>query len=171
VETLLKPGERVAPGDRLFLQVRSSVPAHVYVVNEDEAGQSFLLFPLPGQTPANPLAPGERHRLPGTQNGQRYFWRVSSPGGREHFLIFATPERSEAFERMFASLPRPRLDQPVQMSADQLLVLRAVGGLTAAPVAVDRQLRLNPEFDAPLTGTEETAHGVWVRQITLENPR
>ena len=174
VETLLRPGERVAPGDRLFMMVRSSVPAHVYVVNEDEAGQSFLLFPLPGQTPANPLAPGERHRLPGTQNGEQYFWQVTTPGKREHFLIFATPERSAAFEQMFASLPRPRLDQPVvqsaRLSVEHIGVLRAVGGLTTTPVGVDRQLRLNPEFAVPLTGAEETARGVWVRQVTLENP-
>jgi hypothetical protein len=150
------------------------VPAHVYVVNEDEAGQSFLLFPLPGQTPTNPLAPGERHRLPGTQDGQRYYWQVTSPGKREHFLIFASPERSAAFELMSASLPRPRLNQPVVQSAhlsvEQIGVMRAVGGLTASPVGVDQQLRQNPAFDTPLTGDEETARGVWVRQVTLENP-
>jgi serine/threonine-protein kinase len=173
VETLLRPGERVAPGDRLFMMVRSSVPAHVYIVNEDEDGQSFLLFPLPGRLPENPLPPGERHRLPGTQDGQQYYWQVTSPGKREHFLIVASPERSAAFERMFASLPRPRFDQPIvqsaKLSTDQMLVLRAVGGLTTAPV-VDRQLRLYPEFAVPLTGSEETARGVWVRQVTLENP-
>jgi hypothetical protein len=98
---------------------------------------------------------------------------VTSPGKREHFLIVASPERSAAFERMFASLPRPRFDQPIvqsaKLSTDQMLVLRAVGGLTTAPV-VDRQLRLYPEFAVPLTGSEETARGVWVRQVTLENP-
>jgi hypothetical protein len=99
---------------------------------------------------------------------------VTSAGKREHFLIFASPERSAAFERMFASLPRPRLNQPVLQSAtlsvDQIGVMRAVGGLTAAPVGVDRQLRQIPEFAAPLTGGEETARGAWVRQLTLQNP-
>jgi hypothetical protein len=49
-------------------------------------------------------------------------------------------------------------------------VLRAVGGLTSAPAQLDQQLRLTPEFAIPLTPTEETVRGVWIRQVTLENP-
>ena len=55
--TALKAGDRVAPGDRLFVTVVSSKPVHVYVINKDEPG-GVLLFPLPGQNLANPLPGG-----------------------------------------------------------------------------------------------------------------
>ena len=172
-EVRLDPNTRIAPGDELSLQVQVSVPAYVYVINEDEQGESYLLFPLPGQTPANPLPPGQRHYLPGPQNGQRVYWQVTTAGGREHFLIFASPERSPAFERMFATLPHPTLDKPVlsaRLSNETKSVLRGVGGLTSTPVQTDQQLRLTPEFATPLAATEEIARGVWIRQLTLENP-
>ena len=41
-------------------------------------------------------------------DGEHLNWQVSSAGGREHFLVFVTPEKpSRAFERTFASLSRP----------------------------------------------------------------
>ena len=62
-------GSRRAPGsrrgDRLSLQVTSSVPTYVYVVNEDDHGESFLLFPLPGLHAVNPLPADSRHEIPG----------------------------------------------------------------------------------------------------------
>jgi hypothetical protein len=100
-------------------------------------------------------------------------WQVTTAGGKEHFLIFASPERSAAFERMFASLPHPILNKPVlsaRLSNETKTVLRGVGGLTSTPVQLDQQLRLTPEFATPLTGSEEAVQGVWIRQLTLENP-
>ena len=55
-ETRLRPGDRVAPGDELFMKLHVSVPTYVYVINEDDHGESLALFPLPGQTVANPIA-------------------------------------------------------------------------------------------------------------------
>ncbi len=170
----LQSGARVAPGDRLFLQVVSSIPTYLYVVNEDDHGESFLLFPLPGHPEVNPLPAGTRHEIPGAVNGERIFWTVSSAGGREHFLIFASPQPpSPAFERMFGALPQPTagtgvLAQP--LSTDLAAELRGVGRLGKAPVGTPRR-RLNEEFGAPLPNTEETARGIWVRQLTLDNPK
>ena len=107
VPVRLRQGTRVAPGDRLSLQVRTSVPAHVYVVNEDEQGEGYLLFPLPGQSVTNPLPAGQMHRLPGAQAGERLSWQVTSAGGREHFIIFANTTPLSSFEQLFAGLPRP----------------------------------------------------------------
>lgn len=171
----LQSGTRVAPGDQLALDVRSSVPTYLYLVNEDEQGASYLLFPLPGMSLTNPLPAGERHRLPGVQGGQQIYWQVTSPGGREHFLIFASPDPpSPAFVRMFASLPRPVAGQPVVMShrltKDTVAVLRGVGGLASTPVASDQRLRMTKEFGTPLSASEEVVRGIWVRQIALENP-
>ena len=71
--TTLKAGDRVAPGDRLFVTVESSKPVHVYVINEDEHGESYLLFPLPGQNLANPLPGGLTNRLPGVDRRRGSF--------------------------------------------------------------------------------------------------
>jgi eukaryotic-like serine/threonine-protein kinase len=170
----LASGARIAPGDRLSLRVASSVPTYVYVVNEDDRGKSFLLFPLPGQELLNPLPVGTRHEIPGKLHGERTFWTVSTAGGREHFLIFASPQRpTPTFERMFASLPRPSADTPIVMaqplSTDMVGLLRGVGGLAVAP-ARSSDTSLNAQFGAPLPDAAEAARGVWVRQLTLENP-
>ena len=168
----LKPGARVSPEESLSLQVEVSAPAYVYVVNEDEKGESYLLFPLPGLALSNPLQPGQRHRLPGMWNGEAISWQVTSQGEREHFLIVASPERSLKFEEMFAALPRPSFGGPParKMSLEDLGVLRSVGGLTASPTASDRQLRFDPQFATPLAGVEERVRGVWIRRATFENP-
>lgn len=169
----LLSGARVAPGDRISLRVASSVPTYVYVVNEDDHGASFLLFPLPGQALTNPLPVGTRHEIPGMVHGERTFWEVSTAGGREHFLIFASPQPlMPALERMFASLPRPSADTPIAaqpLSTDLVSVLRGVGGLAKAP-ATPQSASLNEEYSAPLPEAAEITRGVWVRQLTLDNP-
>jgi serine/threonine protein kinase len=169
----LQPGARVAPGELLSLRIRSSVPTWVYVVNEDEQGDSFLLFPLPGQELTNPLPPSEQHEIPGIVNGERINWQVSSVGGREHFLVFVTPEKpSPAFERTFAALSRPQLGAPVlaeRLNSDLVTALRGVGGLAKAPAKPEGE-RLSNDWAVPLPAAAETARGVWIRQLTLENP-
>jgi hypothetical protein len=170
----LAPGARVARGDRLSLQVTTSVPTYVYVVNEDDHGASFLLFPLPGLETANPLPVGTANEMPGLVNGTRVFWTVSSAGGREHFLVFASPQPlSPVFQRVFDALPRPSAEAPAlaqPLSNDLVSALRGVGGLTTAPAPVAGP-GLRAEFGSPLSSSEETARGVWVRQLTLENPQ
>jgi serine/threonine protein kinase len=169
----LKPGARLAPGDALSLQVQTSVPMYFYVVNEDERGNSFLLFPLPGQALQNPLPAGQRHRLPAMQNGELISWQVTSAGQREHFLIVASPERSPMFDELFATLPQPVMGRPpeqAKLSTAAILTLRSVGGLVPSPAKVDRQLRLLPEFSTPLTEGEEPGQGVWIRHATFVNP-
>jgi serine/threonine protein kinase len=170
----LASGSRVAPGDRLSLRVASSVPTYVYVVNEDEQGESYLLFPMPGMEVVNPLPPGSRHEIPGAVDGETVYWTVSSTGGREHFLIFASPEPlSQTFQRLFDALPRPRsgAGAPAQrLSPDLVGVLRGVGGLAKAPPPATGP-GLRGEFSTPLLASEETARGVWVRQLTLDNPK
>ena len=100
------------------------------------------------------------------------YWTVTSVGGREHFLIFAAPEPLPAFERMFASLPHAQLDAPVlaaPLPADAAGVLRGVGGLSTSPRSSGT--RLTEQYTTPLPAAAETANGLWVRQITLENPK
>ena len=172
LEVPLVQGTRLALSERVSMDVDISAPAYFYVINEDERGNSYLLFPLPGREPANPL-PAGRHRLPGMLDDEKLYWQVTTAGGREHFVVIASPSRSAMFERMFATLPSPVLNRPVsypKLSTDALGALRSVGGLAVAPAESREQLRTTPEFAIPLTGTEETVQGVWIRQATFENP-
>jgi hypothetical protein len=170
-ETRLRFGDRVAPGDTLYAKLRVSVPAYVYIVNEDDRGESYLLFPLPGQSVRNPLPANSTIRIPGTRDDNRVSWKITSAGGREHFLVFASPDRLQEFEDMFAALPHAEFDKPVQtakLPAQTLGRLRGVGGLAADHAAAPA--RLAGLFTRPLADGEETAQGVWVRQLTLDNP-
>jgi serine/threonine protein kinase len=179
-EVRLRSGARVAPSDKLFVEVRTSIPAYLYIVNEDERGGSYLLFPLPGQNVTNPLPAGKTNRLPGVRGDQEVYWQVDKAGGREHFLIFASPERLSTVEQMLASLPHPELGKPVEsvpLPREAVNTLRSVGGLAAGgglSPARDHGSqgsgRLTQEFPTPLTENEETARGLWVRQLTLDNP-
>ena len=111
-------------------------------------------------------------RVPGTKD-EEISWQVSSLGGREHFLIFASPERVTAFEEMFATLPQPVFGKPVSHAAriptGTISKLRSVGGLTTEP-AVKTSAHLAKVFTSPLGDGPETANGLWVRQLTLDNP-
>jgi hypothetical protein len=172
VEVPLVSGMRLSLSERVSMELDISAPAHVYVVNEDERGNSYLLFPLRGREPANPLAAGH-HRLPGSVEDNKLYWQVTTAGGREHFLVIASPTRSATFEKMFAALPSPVLNQPIsypKLSTEALGALRSVGGLAVAPSQNREQLRATPGFAMPLTDKEETAQGVWVRQATFDNP-
>ena len=154
------------------MKVRVSTPTYVYIVNEDDQGESYLLFPQPGQTIANPVPAGMTNRIPGTTGNAEFDWRVSSVGGREHFLIFASPVRVPDLEDVFAALPRPELDRTPRsqrLPDEAIRRLRGVGGLTAKPPE-GKTAKLAPVFSTPLGDAQETARGLWVRQLTIDNP-
>ena len=135
----LAAGSNVSPGDRLFLTLDVSQPVFTYVVNQDEKGESYLLFPLPGQELTNPVRTGV-NRIPGSGNGDALYWQVTSAGGREHFYVFVTPERLTAFEQMLTALPHAEIGKPVlsaPLSKDAIGILRGVGGLVKADDAAD----------------------------------
>jgi len=170
-ETRLKAGDRIAPGDALFMRLRVTSPTYVYVVNEDDAGDAYLLFPLPGHATENPLAAGTLVRVPGVPD-QEISWQVTSRGGREHFLFFASPERLQGFEEVFASLPKPTFGAPVisaKISPQSILKLRSVGGLVATgPAPASKGLAAI--FTTPLAPEgQEQARGLWIRQLTVAN--
>ncbi|HPW54481.1 MAG TPA: serine/threonine-protein kinase [Thermoanaerobaculaceae bacterium] len=170
---LVVPGGSVAPGDRLFLEVESGEPVHVYVLNEDDRGDRFLLFPLAGLDSANPLPAGVRHRLPGRRSGVPQAWEVSSAGGREAFLVVAAREPLPEIEREMASFEaadparHPRAGEPPPAASGEL---RGIGGLTgssAAPAAGNRTL---DRLAARLVARQRADGSVWVQQLDLSNP-
>lgn len=163
----LPPGSRVRPGDELFAIIDASKPVFVYIINRDDAGQSFLLFPLSG---LNPARTDQGVRLPGTMDGQQIYWKVTSPGGQEHFFLYVTPTRLVDFEQLLAALPRAELGRSVTyvpLPASALEELRGVGGLTASSeTATGNELVDLP----PLSDRNESADGVWARRVSFQNP-
>ena len=69
----LRASDHLAPGDHLYLEMETSVPTYVYVVNEDEHGKATLLYPLPGRHDALPRQ--SPNRLPGIVRGEEKYWK------------------------------------------------------------------------------------------------
>ncbi len=169
----LSQGSRVSPGDRLFARIEASAPVFVYIINRDDAGQSFLLFPLPGLNPTNPIPTQQTNRLPGTSNGEQIYWQVSTAGGQEHFLIYVSPHRLVEFEQLLAALPRPeqgRVASSAPLSNSAMGVLRGVGGLVAAESSSSSSGTSDLAELQPLPDGNESAKGVWARRVTFVNP-
>jgi hypothetical protein len=169
--TRLAGGDAVRPGDRLFLELRSSVPAFVYVVNEDEQGHHYLLFPLNGFTQKNPLPAGAVHRLPGTRGDLEHYWQVTEPGVRDHFVIFVSPAPLTSFEQTFAEMPRASEDTPVfsaPLTMNALNTLRGIGGVASAETP-RLDAPLHEQYRTPLSDRSETTTGTWVRLFTVDS--
>jgi serine/threonine-protein kinase len=170
----LQAGDQVGVGDSLSLSIQASEPLHVYVINEDDKGDAYLLFPLPGFQPSNPVPAARTSVLPGSRDGRRYFWQVTSAGGREHFLVVASRERLKELEADLLALARPAAGAPLEyarLSDASRRRLRGVGGLVEAPSREDGSADV-PLFELArgLQPGAEAARGVWIRRIDLENP-
>jgi eukaryotic-like serine/threonine-protein kinase len=168
-QTRVTAGDSVKPGDRLFMELQSSVPTYVYVVNEDEQGHHYRLFPLNGFAQANPLPAGETHRLPGNRGDVEHYWQVTEPGLRDHFVIFVSPTPLTAFEQTFAELPQASEETPVfsvPIGTNALNTLRGIGGVASATTPrLDEPL--HEQYRTPLPATSETTSGPWVRVFTV----
>lgn len=168
----LQTGDSVQLGDRLYLEIQSDEPMHVYVLDEDEAGELYVLFPVDGLDQANPLPPG-KHRLPGTLDGVDQDWEVTSVGGRETILIVSSREPLPPIERELALLPAA---QPGTMLAyaeldpAALERLRGIGGMkpslsTDVP-PTGRLAELADDFRSAAR-----AQDLWLQEVRLTNPR
>lgn len=169
----LAAGDRVRPGDQLSLEFRASRRMWVYVLNEDERGETYLLFPQPLFDRANPLPTDSTLVLPGTIGGRENAWTVTSRGGREHFLIVAGTEPLPEIEAELARLPAVTPDRTVRyarVGAATMERLRGVGGVAPVPATpTPRRAGAFERFEA-LAGRETVTRPVWVRRITLRNP-
>lgn len=170
----LSSGDRVAPGDRLTLQFHSTRRVWVYVLDADDRGACYLLFPQPLFDRRNPLPADSTLMLPGTRDGRENAWTVTSRGGREHLLVVASPKPVTELESELAALPAPVPNRRVdyaRVGAGAVERLRGVGGVSdvtrepapSGPAAIFDRVRA-------LAGAESGVHGTWVRQVVLENP-
>jgi hypothetical protein len=133
---------------------------------------------MPNQSATNPLPANSTVRLPGNRAGKPFNWLVDTPGQREHFLVFASPAPLTEYEKIFNALPHPEIGKPVMpLTPAALCALRSVGGLIAAPNQPEGSLSQPPgqsalslQFTTPLGDVAETVTGVWIRQLTVENP-
>ena len=148
---------RLRVNDRLHLAVETSAPTYLYVVNEDDAGRAFLLFPLREADRLNPIPGGSSIRVP-----DKYDWAVNSASTREHFIVFASPEQVPALEEAFQKLPSPR--EP--LAHETLAQLRGVGQLAPVAPRATPSTRFRDTFTIPLAG-RETARGLWARQLSV----
>lgn len=171
----LRTGDPVAPGDRLSLEVEASRPLYLYVLNEDERGERYLLFPQPAFDQKNPLPADTSLTLPGSIAGRANAWTVTSRGGREHFLVVASPEPVAELEADLAKIPAPRPNQPIAYAAvasASFERLRGAGGLSEIPASPPSEASAPSAFERfrALAEREKDVSGVWVRAVVLENP-
>lgn len=133
----LESGATVKPGDRLQLELESAEPLHVYVLNEDEHGELYLLFPLAGLDRRNPIgpAPGRSTMLPGSLLGAPHDWQVTSAGGVEHFLIVASRGPNPELEERLSVLEPAAPGRALRLDPLAREAIRGVGGLEPAPAS------------------------------------
>lgn len=172
----LVSGDRVKPGDRLSLEVHATRPAWIYVLDEDERGERYLLFPQPRFDVRNPVPADSTFVLPGSIGGKENAWTVTSPGGREYLLVVVSPRPLPEIEADLGRLPPPQPGRPIEYAkVGEAAVerLRGVGGVSELPASAAPAVARSRAFDRfrALAGRESDVHGVWVRQIVLENPR
>ncbi len=169
----LTSGDRVAPGDDVSLEFRSTQRAWVYVMNQDDLGSTFLLFPQPVFDLDNPLAADSTLVLPGPIAGRESAWKVTSRGGREQLLVIVSPAPVPELEADLDRMPAPRRNEPVRyapVTGPTTEWLRGMGGITdaAPPPRLAAPTRAFDRFRA-LAGRESGVRGVWVRRVVFEN--
>jgi tRNA A-37 threonylcarbamoyl transferase component Bud32 len=171
-EERLLPGAQVSPGDRLSMEIEGSTPMYVYVLNEDQDGGVFVLFPLPGLDLRNPIPPNVRVRLPGRLGGSAFDWQVTSAGGKESVITIASRMPLADLERDVASFQRAESGHAVtfgKVSGTALHALRGIGGLANDGGSTGRAGSLSQALKS-LSSKEEIAGNIWVWQMELDNP-
>ena len=168
----VEPSGRLAPSDRLSLDIDISVPLYVYVVWGDERGNSSLVFPSADDGTGNPL-PAGAHQLPDRNRDGKLYIEGAPGGGRQHLLVIASPTRSmleEMFARLPPSPPRSPLPADSTRSNNEPGPLRSRYGIVLPSAVTGGQPYADRWFRDPLPMWEETARGVWIREATYEYP-
>ena len=162
-------GERIGRGDVLELDLRLSHDARVYVVNEDDQGSASLLFPLADGLLRNPLRGGQTYTLPGPDSTRPVQWEINSHGGREHFYVIVSPEDDPVVRAAIDRLT-PASDNPERNARAEPSTFRGASKLLHIPIAPpDRDVAWR-KLAKPLAAGDERGRGLWIRELTLENP-
>lgn len=172
----LHSGSTIKIGDRISAEVTLDGEASIYIFNESKAGEFYLLFPLPGMEPKNPLSSGT-HRLPGRRGRTALQWTVNSAGGGEERIIIVATRKPIIDIDELVKNARPASETadviyPKLTSGPQLALMRGLGGLTAAEEDVDAADARGGRLRALAERLDRTAGGsgdLWCRLITLKN--
>jgi hypothetical protein len=174
----LMHGGRVSPGDTLYMELEGAESMNVYVLDEDQTGKVYVLFPLPGVDVSNPLPANSKHRLPGTRNGVPENWLVTSAGGSEDVSVIASRKPLEEVEAQLASMPRAEPGAPVlytELSGKALQqtakeITRGIGGTVQEEPPVGQQTMSISDIVGRLASQPEHGRDIWVWQTRLSNP-
>jgi eukaryotic-like serine/threonine-protein kinase len=102
----LQSGSAVSLGDEIAIEFKSTFPAYVYIFGSSENNKATVLFPILGAFPANPLAPGTLHHIPGSIDGRLVDWQVVTDAPSEEIVVLVAREPQPDLDREIA-----RLDQ------------------------------------------------------------
>jgi len=166
----LATGGRVRPGDKLYMEVQGSEEMHVYVLNEDEMGRKYLLFPLQGLETGNPVPGGMRQHLPGVLDGEKQFWVVTSAGGTERFLLVASRDPVVALEQEIASYPEAKPGHPIEIASGPKVQLRGVGGVEGGGRPGTSERGRLSDFARGISAAGDVSAGIHVELFELDNP-
>jgi hypothetical protein len=173
-EEPMPPGARIAPGDRLSMLLRGSDSMYVYVLNEDRSGNVYVLFPIPGLRPDNPLAPSVQHRLPGQLGDSLVYWNVTNAGGRESIITVASRTPLEQWENLLLAFPRASRESratPNQVSPKLVRTLRGLGGLSVeGRNSTDSSRRSLGDAIRALEERRIQTGDIWIWTAEFENP-
>jgi hypothetical protein len=172
-EEAIAGGSRIRPGDQLSMTLRGSDSMYVYVLDKDRTGEVFVLFPIPGLQPANPMVPAVEHRLPGSIGDRRIYWRVTSTGGTDSIIAIASRGPLEAWERLIQRFPRARRGMPVQpnrVSSEAIGTLRGIGGLAEETPGHAAAARSLGDAIHDLEDRRVRTGDVWIWTTELSNP-
>jgi serine/threonine protein kinase len=133
----IRDGDSLNLGDVLRIELHSLEEIFVYVINQDDRGNTFLLFPSSQWQISNPLRADTVNLLPGeTLSGRMAAgWEVNSVGVYENFLLVASRYRLDEFENQLAEIPEAGNSTPGSLAQTlgptQMVGLsRGVGGVS-----------------------------------------
>lgn len=149
------------PADHPYLAVTLSNRG---ILNEDDRGHLYVLFPIPAVEGANPVPPGDRIRLPGSHAGVGQDWVVTDAAGTETFLVVAArapvAAMDEVVRRNAAAHAKAEIHDASAGTRE-----RGVGGITDAPVSPG--VRAGRRLASLAAAMDRSS--TWVRLFVLEN--
>jgi len=160
-------GGRVHPGDEIYLELQGSRDLHVWVLNEDDRGNAYVLHPE--RQPSVVLKAGRKHRLPSAGEGFEAAWGTSDAASSETILVIASQRALPELDHEVADLPRASGDAGRDVATSTPgsgeLPERAIGYKTIEPKPVSGEgvvERLVQRF-----GDQKHGNGVWLWRIRL----
>ena len=162
-------GGHVRARDGIYLELQGSRDLHVWVLNEDDRGNAYVLHPE--RQPSVRLKAGRKHRLPDAADGLVASWGTSDEASSETILVIASQRALPSLDREVADLPRaggdagrdfatstPRLGESPERGRGQKNV-------RPKPVSGEGVVeRLVQKF-----GDQQPGDGVWLWRIRLVN--